>query len=450
MFAEPERDSLMTQLNELTGSEAARVLAAGEASAEDMMRACLDRVSARDDTVRAWAFLDPELALSGARAADRHRKAGNALGPLHGVPVGIKDIIETADMPTENGSDLFRGQRTGRDADCVARLRNAGAVIMGKTVTTELANTNPSKTRNPHNPEHSPGGSSAGSGAAVADFQVPLALGTQTGGSVIRPGSFNGIHALKPSLGLIQREGVLMQSHTLDTVGVYGRSVEDLALITDSMAAFDASDAFSFGGRRSSFSAALDMDIPAPRFAFLETPAWPEADDGARKAIEHVVDGLGECCVRESLPSPFDRILDFHATVMAAEMVPYYGSLIDASPDKASDMVKARLAAACKVAAGDYVEALLARGPINDSLIALLDRYDAVLCLPATGPAPHGFATTGSAVFNGLWTYLGVPCVNLPRMSVDGLPLGIQLVGKPGEDGKLLRTARWLDRELVG
>lgn len=440
----------MTQLNEFTASEAARVLAAGEASAEDMMRACLDRVGARDDTVRAWAFLDPELALSSARAADRHRKAGNALGPLHGVPVGIKDIIETADMPTENGSDLFRGQRTGRDADCVARLRNAGAVIMGKTVTTELANTNPSKTRNPHNPEHSPGGSSAGSGAAVADFQVPLALGTQTGGSVIRPGSFNGIHALKPSLGLIQREGVLMQSHTLDTVGVYGRSVEDLALIAGSLSAYDATDSFSFGGRRADLVAESKLEAPTPRFAFLETPAWPQADAGARAAIERVVDGLGARCVRENLPSPFDRILDFHATVMAAEMVPYYGPLIDASPDKASDMVKARLAAARKVAAGDYVEAVLARGPINDSLISLLDRYDAVLCLPATGPAPHGFATTGSAVFNGLWTYLGVPCVTLPRLSVDGLPLGVQLVGKPGDDGKLLRTARWLDRELVG
>lgn len=440
----------MTKLNELTASEAARVLASGEASAEEMMRACLDRVAARDETVRAWAFLDPELALANARAADAHRKAGNALGPLHGLPVGIKDIIETADMPTENGSDLFRGQRTGRDADCVARLRNVGAVIMGKTVTTELANTNPSKTRNPHNPEHSPGGSSAGSGAAVADFQVPLALGTQTGGSVIRPGSFNGIHALKPSLGLIPREGVLMQSHTLDTVGVYGRSVDDLALIANSLSMSDSTDAFSYGGRRPDLVAALEDDLPAPRFAFLETPAWPEAEPGAREAIERVVADLEGRCVHESLPSPFERVLDYHATVMAAEMVPYYGSLIDAAPDKASDLIKARLAAAREVAAGDYVEALLARGQINDDLASLLDRYDAVLCLPATGPAPHGFATTGSAIFNGLWTYLGVPCVTLPRLSVDGLPLGVQLVGKPGEDGKLLRAARWLDRELGG
>lgn len=440
----------MTALNERTASELIQMLAAGDVSAEELMRACLARVADREETVQAWAFLDPETALANARTADARRNAGVALGPLHGVPVGIKDVIETSDMPTENGSDLFRGQQTGRDAHCVARLRNAGAVIMGKTVTTELANTCPSKTRNPHNPAHSPGGSSSGSGAAVADFHVPLALGTQTGGSVIRPGSFNGIHAMKPTLGLIQREGVLMQSHTLDTVGVYGRSVEDLALISNTLSVFDASESFSFGGRRADLVAECRLETPAPRFAFLQTPAWPEADSGARDAIERVADGLGVRCVLETLPSPFDRIVDFHTTVMASEMVPHYGPLIDASPEKASSMLKARLDAARQVAAGDYVEALLARGRINDSLISLLDRYDAVLCLPAPGPAPRGFATTGSAVFNGLWTYLGAPCVTLPRLSVDGLPLGVQLVGKPGEDGKLLRTARWLDRELAG
>ena len=185
-----------------------------------------------------------------------------------------------------------------------------------------------------HNPAHSPGGSSSGSGAAVADFHVPLALGTQTGGSVIRPGSFNGIHAMKPTLGLIQRDGVLMQSHTLDTVGVYGRSVEDLALISDTLSVFDASDSFSFAGRRADLAAACRLEAPAPRFAFLQTPAWPEADSGARDAMERVVDGLGVRCVLETLPSPFDRIVDFHTTVMAAEMVPYYGPLIDASPEK--------------------------------------------------------------------------------------------------------------------
>ncbi len=440
----------MTGLNERTATELARMLAAGEVSAEELMRACLDRVAAREETVQAWAFLDPEIALANARAADARRKAGVALGPLHGLPVGIKDIIETADMPTENGSDLFRGQHTGRDAACVAMLRNAGAVIMGKTVTTELANTCPSKTRNPHNPEHTPGGSSAGSGAAVADFHVPLALGTQTAGSVIRPGSFNGIHALKPTVGRIPRDGVLMQSHTLDTVGVFGRSVEDLALITDSLSDFGASNLSRYGARHPDLLSAMNQEAPAPRFAFLETPAWPEADAGAREAIESVAAGLGAQCVRESLPSPFDRIIDFHGAVGAGEILAYYGHHAEASPDKVSDLLKARLAESRQFDAGDYVAALLAREPLNEALSALLDTYDAVLCLPAPGPAPHGLGSTGSPRFNGLWTYLGVPCVNLPRLSVDGLPLGVQLVGKPGEDGKLLRTARWLDRELAG
>jgi len=440
----------MTGLNERTASELARMLVAGDISAEEVMRACLDRVAAREETVQAWAFLDPEIALSNARAADARRKAGVVLGPLHGVPVGIKDVIETDDMPTENGSDLFRGQHTGRDAACVAMLRNAGAVIMGKTVTTELANTCPSKTRNPHNPEHTPGGSSAGSGAAVADFHVPLALGTQTAGSVIRPGSFNGIHALKPTVGRIPRDGVLMQSHTLDTVGVFGRSVEDLALITDSLSDFGASNLSRYGARHPDLLSAMNQEAPAPRFAFLETPAWPEADSGAQKAIEGVVAGLGAQCVRESLPSPFDRIIDFHGAVGAGEILAYYGHHAEASPDKVSDLLKARLAESRQFDAGDYVAALLAREPLNEALSALLDTYDAVLCLPAPGPAPYGLGSTGSPRFNGLWTYLGVPCVNLPRLSVDGLPLGVQLVGKPGEDGKLLRTAQWLDRELAG
>ncbi|MEQ8335250.1 amidase [Nisaea sp.] len=439
----------MTALNERTATELARMLAAGDVSAEELMRACLDRVAAREQTVQAWAFLDPEIALANARAADARRKAGVAPGPLHGLPVGIKDIIETADMPTENGSDLFRGQHTGRDAACVAMLRNAGAVIMGKTVTTELANTCPSKTRNPHNPEHTPGGSSAGSGAAVADFHVPLALGTQTAGSVIRPGSFNGIHALKPTVGRIPRDGVLMQSHTLDTVGVFGRSVEDLALITDSLSDFGAANLSRYGAPHPDLASAMQQEAPAPHFAFLETPAWPEADPGARAAIEGVVAGLGAQCVRESLPSPFDRIIDFHGAVSAGEILAYYGHHAEASPDKVSELLKARLAESKEVGAGDYVAALLAREPLNEALAALLDSYDAVLCLPAAGPAPRGFATTGSPRFNGLWTYLGVPCVSLPRLSVDGLPLGVQLVGKPGEDGKLLRSALWLDRELA-
>lgn len=441
----------MTKPNELTATQASRLMSSGTLTAEDLVRACLERIDARDGDVRAWEYIDPDYAIEQARAADRERASGKAVGPLHGVPVGIKDVIDTADMPTANGSAIFRGRRTNHDAACVAALRAAGAVILGKTVTTELANIAPSKTRNPNNLEHSPGGSSAGSGAAVADRQVPLALGTQTGGSVIRPASFNGIYGLKPTLGYIPRGGVLLQSHTLDTVGVYGRSIEDLGLISDALSSYDPEDKWSYRGSRGRLSDALAEDPPAPpKFAFLETPAWDHAEDDAKAAIRGVVERLASQCQAESLPSPFELIVDLHLTVMGAEDLAYYGRHLDATPELLSSQIRERLEAAKGIRADQYIDALIKREEIYRGLETLLGEYDAVLCLASTGPAPKGFETTGSAIFNGLWTYLGVPCVSLPRLEVRGLPMGVQLVGLRGDDGRLLRTARWLDGVLAG
>jgi len=440
----------MTKLNELTATEAVKSMAPGEISAADLMQACLDRVAEREDDVRAWAYINPDQAMAEARAADAARAKGETLGPLHGLPVGIKDIIDTADMPTENGSALFEGRRPNADAASVAALRAAGAIIMGKTVTTELANTNPSKTRNPRNLAHTPGGSSAGSGAGVADFHVPLAVGTQTGGSVIRPASFNGVYGLKPTLGLIPRAGALLQSHTLDTLGVYGRGLEDLALITDSLSIADPRDPQSYRGARGSLLDALEQPAPSqPRVAFVETPAWDRADEGAKAAINDVAQRLGDACAKEVPPSPFERILDLHGAIFAAENAHYYGAFLRERPGLLSDKIRTRLEASYDIPARDYIEALNAREVINDAIEALLTRYDAILCLPATGPAPHGFETTGDAAFNSPWTYLGVPCVSLPRLTVDGMPLGVQLVGARGSEGKLLRTARWLDAFLA-
>lgn len=440
----------MAKLNELTATVAAQMIADGEITAEQLVQDCLDRIEAREPEVQAWAYIDPDYALAQARAADQQRAEGKGVGPLHGVPVGIKDIIDTADMPTENGSPMFKGRRTNHDAACVAALRAAGAIIMGKTVTTELANLNPSKTRNPHNLEHTPGGSSAGSGAGVADYHIPLALGTQTGGSVIRPASFNGVYGLKPTLGLIPRGGVLMQSHTLDTVGVYGRSVEDLGLITDTLSIFDPADAQSYRGSRGRTSEVLAQEPPRqPRFAFLKTPAWDHADAGAQAAIESTVAALGDICDAPDLPDPWNQVCDLHATVIGAEDLAYYGSYLEQTPELLSAKITERLTAAKAIRADEYIKTLQARETIYASLEDLLQRYDAILCLPAPGPAPRGFETTGNAIFNGLWTYLGVPCVSLPRLTVDGLPLGLQLVGMRGDEGRLLRTARWLDRKLM-
>ncbi|MBT6278180.1 MAG: amidase, partial [Chromatiales bacterium] len=326
----------------------------------------------------------------------------------------------------------------------------AGAIIMGKTVTTELANTNPSKTRNPHNLEHTPGGSSSGSGAAVADFQVPLALGTQTGGSVIRPASFNGVYGLKPTLGLIPRGGVLLQSHSLDTVGVYGRCLEDVALITDCLSSPDRSDAQSYLGSRASLRDAYNTAlIREPRLAFLKTPAWDETHDGAKEAIIELTRSLGEHASTETLPTPYERILDLHGAIFAAENAHYYGRHFTERPETMSEKLRGRMAASFDIPARDYIEALNQREVIYRAFESLLGRYDAVLCLSATGPAPVGFETTGSPAYNSPWTYLGVPCISLPRLTVEGLPVGVQLVGARGAESHLIQVARWLDGALA-
>ncbi len=437
----------MNRPNELTATEAAGRIARGELTAEAVARACLERIAEREPDVQAWEFLDRDHALAQARDLDAARAAGRGTGPLHGLTVGVKDIIDTADMPTQHGSPIYRGRRSNRDAACVAALRDAGAVILGKTVTTELANIHPNRTRNPHDLARSPGGSSSGSAAAVADHHVHLALGTQTGGSVIRPASFCGVYALKPTLGLISRSGVLLQSHTLDTVGVYGRSVEDLGLVTDCLTARDPDDPAGYPRARASLLELLREEPPAaPRFAFVRTPAWPEAEPAAQAALEALAARLGEQCREESLPPPFERILDLHRTVMAAEDLAYYGEHLERTPELLSDELRKRLEAARGIPAAQYIGALNARKYIHHDVDALLTRYDAILCPASTGPAPAGFATTGSAIFNGLWTYLGVPCVSLPLLTVNGLPMGVQLVGRRGEEGRLLRTAHWLDR----
>jgi Asp-tRNA(Asn)/Glu-tRNA(Gln) amidotransferase A subunit family amidase len=441
----------MNEPNELTATEAAARIRRGDLTAEALVQACLQRIEAREPEVQAWTWIDPDYALAQAREADARLAEGQGVGPLHGVPVGVKDIIDTADMPTENGSPMFRGRRPERDAACVTALREAGAIILGKTVTTELANTHPGKTRNPHNPAHTPGGSSSGSAAGVADFHMPLALGTQTGGSVIRPASYCGIYGVKPTVGLIPRRGVLLQSHTLDTLGAYGRSLEDLGLALDCLSLHEPDDGLSFPRSRGSAREILAEDPPSPpRFAFLETPAWSHADPGAQRAIRGVVERLGDRCREEGLPSPFDRIIDLHLTVMGTEDLAYYGTYLERTPELLSDALRQRLIDAKSIPAADYVTALNEREVIYADLAALLDDYDAVLCLASASSAPRSLETTGSPIFNGLWTYLGVPCVTLPRLEVDGLPMGLQLVGKRRDEGRLLRTARVLDGWLAG
>ena len=411
-----------------------------------MTRACLDRIQAREAVVGAWAYLDRDLALAQARRLDASQKARARLGPLHGIPVGIKDIFDTADMPTECGSALFAGRRPLEDSTVVTLLRKAGAVILGKTVTTEMALSSPGPTANPHDPKHTPGGSSSGSAAAVADNMAPLAVGTQTGGSMIRPASFCGVFGMKPTFGTISRRGMAMMARRLDTVGVYAREPEDLALIGDALMVSDPGDWDMVAKPACGLGKALRRKWKrAPRFAFVRTPAWGEGDDDMRRAFEHFVAGLGAGIREVALEGVFADVVRTHLTVMNANIAATLGEALEMTPDKLTEETKRRVRGGLPVTGADYVRALGLAEAQAQALDRLFDHYDAILAPAAPGEAPEGLTTTGRAVFNGLWTLLGVPAVSVPLLAgKHGLPIGVQVIGRRGDDGKALACARWL------
>jgi Asp-tRNA(Asn)/Glu-tRNA(Gln) amidotransferase A subunit family amidase len=433
----------------LSAAEAAAGIAAGELTSEELVSACLARIEEREAELHAWVHLDRERALEQARAADATRREGKGVGPLHGVPVGVKDIIDTADMPTEHGSPAFKGRQPTADAACVAALRSAGAIVLGKTVTTELANAHPSVTRNPHNAEHTPGGSSSGSAAAVAAGMVPAALGTQTAGSVIRPAAFCGIYGFKPTFGLIPRTGVLTQAHSLDTIGVMGRSVEDVALLADALAVHDDRDPASLSASRPRLLAAATEEAPlAPLFAFVKTHAWADADPATREAFGELVEHLGAQVREISVDTTVERGFAATRLVQRVEMAHHYGPILDRAPELLSPTLSKLIEYGRGVPGVEYLAALEAREASYRVVDELFSDYGTILTPATLGPAPRGLGSTGNPVFCGFWTYLGVPSVTLPLLEAGGLPMGVQLVGARRDDGRLLRTARWLVRHL--
>jgi Asp-tRNA(Asn)/Glu-tRNA(Gln) amidotransferase A subunit family amidase len=442
----------LTDLHWVSASEAAVLIRDGVISSQELMEACLRRVRDVDDRVQAWAFLDPEFALEQARAADEFRLTGQPVGPLHGVPVGLKDIIDTADMPTENGSVLHAGRTPSRDAAVVARLREAGAVIMGKTVTTEFATRSPGKTRNPHNPEHTPGGSSSGSAAAVAAGMVPLALGSQTTGSTIRPASFCGVYALKPTHGLISRRGMFQLSRSLDHVGLFARSLEDLALLMESLVGYDEGDPDTRPRAHVRYRdvAAEEPPLP-PMFAFVKTPRWHQVDPDAQEAFAELVARLGDR-VEEIELVRADEAYGWHEAVSGPEVALSLRREWEHGRDRLSSHLQARIERGRAVPAHEYLRALASVPALNASFTELFEqRYDAILTPSALGTAPRGLESTGDPAFCTMWTLCGMPAVNVPLMQgANGLPLGVQLVGPRHGDGRLLRTARWLVTELSG
>lgn len=434
----------------LDAGAAVRQIAAGTITSEALVRACLERVERLEPTVQAWTYLDPEYALEQARRADQARASGASLGPLHGVPVGVKDIYDTRDMPTENGTVLDSGRQPERDATSVALLRRAGAVVMGKTVTTELAVYSPGKTRNPHNPEHTPGGSSSGSAAAVAAGMVPLALGSQTNGSMVRPAAYCGVFGYKPTYGLIPRTGVLNQSGFLDTLGVFARSIADVASLAENLMVYDDRDPAMAPGPPPRLVETASEPAPVrPFLGFVKGPAWEHAEDATRAAFAELTETLGDACAEVPLPDAFDNGVAAHRTVNCAEMAQTYRRYYERGRDKLSAMLSGMIEEGRQTSAPAYLNARDWRPVLNAGLDQIFERCDAIITPSATGPAPHGLGATGNPVFCTLWTFCGTPAINLPLLRAEnGLPIGVQLVGRRGDDARLLRTARWLVETL--
>jgi aspartyl-tRNA(Asn)/glutamyl-tRNA(Gln) amidotransferase subunit A len=386
-----------------------------------------------------------------AEALDRKRQSGAAIGPLHGLPVALKDIIDTRGIPTENGTALDAGRVPTEDAVVVQRLKAAGGVILGKTVTTELAGLAPGKTRNPVNPAHSPGGSSSGSAAAVSAGMAPLALGTQTGGSVIRPAAFCGIVGFKPSYGMIPRTGVLLQAPSLDTIGTFSRSVPDAALLAEALWGGDPGDrATEPVAPPRLLTTALSKPPVTPMFGMLTLPGSADIAPEMAEAMRELAGYLGEQAFDAALPNAFDEAAAIRERINYAELARCYYGYERRGADRLSPKMQGWLAEGKAIPARDYLSALDWTAVLYAGLEEILTRCDALLAPATLGPAPEGLGSTGSAIFNGLFTLTGVPVVTLPLFrAANGLPMGVQVIGRRGDDARVLRNARWLMEQVA-
>ena len=440
----------------LSATEMARRLREGECAAEDYAQALLARVEEVEPQVQAWEFLDAEYLLEEAANAQLRHQRGGDEGPLAGVPVGIKDIIDVRGMPTGDGTPLHAGRMARADAALVGLLRRAGGIPMGKTVTTELATYAPGKTRNPHRGtaggQHTPGGSSSGSAAAVAAGMVPLAIGTQTNGSVIRPASFCGVYGFKPTFGLIPRTGVLTQSPPLDQVGVFARSLEDIALLAQALCGDDEHDPATRAQPAPPMCRLVSAEPPLrPRLALVRTPFWDRMDEDAREAFEELAGELGDAGTPVELPGSAGAAVEWHRTIMEADLAASFAREFESGRDQLSPTLRAQIERGREVSAVAYRQAV-ERIP---GLVAYFDELfadcDAIVTPATLGTAPAGLASTGDPLMCTLWTLAGLPALSLPLLTgANGLPLGVQLVGRKGDDARLLRTARWMVQSLQG
>jgi amidase len=426
----------MRDLHRLTATEIVLAIQSGQSTCEAVTRACLDHIEEREPDVQAWQYLDPDLAVAQSRILDQSGRRG----PLLGVPVGIKDIVDTYDMPTEYGTAIHAGYQPRIDAACVALTRRAGGVIMGKTVTTEFANLTPGKTKHPQDPTRTPGGSSSGSGAAVGDHMVPLAIGTQTTASTIRPASFSGCVGYRPTWGDMPLAGVMEAAGSLDTLGLIARSIEDVALYRDVLTCVTPEPLPS------------QVDA-APRVGFCPSMFWDKCDDSTKTILHRCATMLSKAGARVedvTLPESFNRIPDAHRWISSFEFTRSRAWEIDHYPDMISERLRrGRIHDGLSCSFEQYRSAREFAEGSRLQMDDLFKGYDVLLTPSVAGEAPIGLEATGDPSFSLLWTTLHVPAITLPLFTgPNGLPVGVQLIARRGADRQMINVARWVSRAV--
>jgi len=439
----------MTDIFSLSLEELAKKIKDAQLTSVEVCEKYIERIDKFEKDVKAWAHFDKKVLLEKATEADDHRRSGKPVGPLHGVPIAVKDIIGTVDMPTECGTVIRKGKSYSQNAEIIDLLHASGAIVMGKTATSELAYLGPPATTNPHDKDRTPGGSSSGSAASVASFMAPASIGSQTGGSVIRPASYCGVVGYKPSYGLISRNGVLRTSYSLDQIGMFGRKVEDVAMLAKVLIKKDKYDLATIHySTENILTETKKGPIFEPKFIFYKTDHWKIIDKKSRESFEYFIKSFKKNIEIFDTPSYFKDIHKYHQIIHETDLANNFSIYFQKFKKKLSKYMQDAISNGNKYTAKEYAEAIDFMKRSYESYEEVFEDYHGVLSPSSPGVAPKGLKSTGTAEFNKVWSYLGTPCISLPLLEGENnLPLGVQLIGNKYDDHRFLGVANWLEKE---
>ena len=439
----------MTEIFSLSLEELAKKIKDAQLSSVEVCEKYIERINKFEKDVKAWAHFDKKVLLEKAAEADEYRRSGKPIGSLHGVPVAVKDIIGTVDMPTECGTVIRKGKSYSQNAEIIDLLHSAGAIVMGKTTTSELAYLGPPATTNPHDYSRTPGGSSSGSAAAVASFMAPVSIGSQTGGSIIRPASYCGVVGYKPSYGLISRNGVLRTSYNLDHIGIFGRRVEDVASLAKVLIKKDKYDpATIYYSTENILEETKKGPLFEPKFIFYKTDHWKLIDKKSREAFEYFIKSFTKNIEIFDTPSYFKDIHKYHKIIHETDLANNFSIYFKKYKKKLSKYMQTAILNGNKYSAKEYAEAIDFMKRSYESYQEVFEDYHGILSPSSPGVALKGLKSTGTAEFNKVWSYLGTPCISLPLLEGENnLPLGVQLIGNKYDDHRFLGVANWLEKK---